>query len=76
MAMPVVLPFVPFVVELVAMEIVPVFLFEAMMIVFVVNAVTVVAMPFRVRIIGIARIIAFIDADGDMGLGTGGLHGK
>jgi hypothetical protein len=74
--MPVVLPFIPFMVELAAMEVVPVFFFEAMVIVLVISVVTVVSMPSRVRIIGIARIIAFVDADADMGLSAGGLHGQ
>jgi hypothetical protein len=72
--MPVVLPFVTIVVELTAAEVGSMFSFEAMMIVFVVDPVPVVAMPFGISIVGIARVASF-KVDTYMHLGAGRLNG-
>jgi hypothetical protein len=72
--MPVVLAFVPIMVELTATEVSAMFSFEAMMIVFVVYPVPVVAMPFGVSIVGITRVASF-KVDTYMHLGAGRLNG-
>ena len=73
--MPVVLAFVPIMIELAAMEVTVMFPFEAMMPVFVIDSVTDVSMPCGITIISIAGIISF-KRNTYMYLGAGGLNGQ
>ena len=69
-----VLTLVTVVVKAAACEIAPVFAIETGMIMLIIKVVMVVAMPCRIRIIGVAGIFPF--GNSDMHLGARGIEGE
>ena len=70
--MPVILAFIPVVIELPAMKIGAVFSFKPIVIVVIISAVTIMSVPCRIAIIGVSGISPFVDTDAHVNLGAGG----
>jgi hypothetical protein len=73
--MPVMFPFETIMVEFPATEVSAMVSFETAMIVFIVYPVAIVAVPFRIAIVGVTRIVSF-KVYVDVYLGAGGLNGQ
>ena len=68
-SLPMIFTFEAFMVKMPSVEICPVFPFESRPIVPVVDTVTIMSVPGRIRIIGISGIVSLIQAHADVDLG-------